>query len=57
VFVAVNATAQVPAAGTFGATTSEQNPSAKKVKAGDVLHFFSTSTANVTVAFYSVVEN
>jgi hypothetical protein len=57
VFVAVNATAAVPAGSSFAATTSELNPSAKKVKAGDVLHIISAGTPGVTVSFYSVMEN
>lgn len=56
VFVAVNGTAAIPAGAGFAATTSELNPTAKKVKAGDTLNFFSSGTPNVTVAFYSVQE-
>ena len=55
VFVALNNTAAVPAGNTFGASTSEQNPQAKYVKAGDVLHFITAaSSVNVTVSFFSL---
>lgn len=55
-FVALNATAAVPAGNTFAATTSELNPTCKKVKAGDVIHFYSSGTPSITVALYSVQE-
>jgi hypothetical protein len=55
VFVALNQTAAVPAGDTFAATTSEQNPNGKYVKAGDVIHFFTAaSDVNVTVSLYSL---
>lgn len=56
VYVALNATAAVPAGGTFAATTSELNPPCKKCQEGDVIHFISPSTPDVTVAFYYVPE-
>jgi len=54
VFVANNATAAVPAGSTFAASTSELNPLAKFCKAGDVLHFYCSSTADISVAFYVI---
>ncbi len=56
VYVAVNATAAVPAGGTFAASTSELLPvqSAKFVKAADVLHFVCAAAADVSVAFYAI---
>lgn len=55
VYVALNQAAAAPAGATFAATTSEQNPSGKYVKAGDVIHFY-TADANVhvTVSIYSL---
>jgi hypothetical protein len=62
VWVALNATAAIPAGGTFAATTSELITDAKslcrEVKAGDVLHFFtSTAGTDVSVVFYAVGTN
>lgn len=57
VWVANNHTAAVPAGAAFAASNSELNPSAKKVKAGDVLSFICTAGADVSVAFYSTNEN
>jgi hypothetical protein len=56
VFVALNATAAVPAGNTFAAATSELNPTAKMVKSTDVIHFISASTPSITVAFYAIQE-
>jgi len=56
VFVALNATAAVPAGNTFAAATSELNPTAKMVKSTDVIHFYSASTPSITVAFYAIQE-
>lgn len=56
VFVAVNATAAVPAGAAFAASTSEIEPDAKHVKTGDTLHFFCAAAANVSVAFYAVQD-
>lgn len=62
VWVALNATAAVPAGGTFAATTSELINDAKslcrEVKAGDVLHFFTaTAGTDVSVVLYAVGTN
>ena len=55
VFVAVNQTAAVPAGASFAATGSEQNPKAKYVKAGDVIHVYTAaSDVNVSIAFYAL---
>lgn len=56
VWVAVNATAAVPAGATLAAAASELNPSAKLVKAGDVIHMISAAAANVSVALYTIQE-
>lgn len=59
VYMALNATAAVPAGNTFAATTSELIPNgytAKTVKSGDTIHFYSASTASITVAFYAIQE-
>lgn len=60
VWVAVNAVADVPAAGTFAKDTSElvTNTSEKAylVNVGDVIHFFAptATTPGVSVAFYAM---
>jgi hypothetical protein len=58
VWMAVNATAAVPAGNTFASTTSELiGPFnyAKLVNGGDVLHFISPDTGDtVSVSFYSL---
>lgn len=54
VWVANNVAASTPAGATFAATSSELNPAARLVSGGDVLHFYSSAIANVSVAFYSV---
>lgn len=59
VWCTVNATAAVPAGGTFAATTSELiiggEYYAREVKAGDVLHFFApTAGTDVGVVFYAL---
>ena len=56
VFVALNATAAVPAGAGFVLTTSELNPTAKVVKSGDTIHVISAGTPNVTIAFYAIQE-
>jgi len=55
VWVALNATAAVPAGSSFASTTSELNPSARQVEFGDVIHFISADTAaEVGVTFYAL---
>jgi hypothetical protein len=55
VWVANNATAAVPAGGSFASTTSTLNPSARQVQAGDILHFYTSDTAAaVGVTFYAL---
>jgi hypothetical protein len=45
VFVAVNATAQTPTAGTlYSDRSSEMNPKIRMVKGGDVIHLLSIAT-------------
>lgn len=59
VFMALNATAAVPAGVNFAATTSELIPNgyiAKMVKSTDVIHFISAGTPSVTVSFYAIQE-
>lgn len=58
VWVALNATAAVPAGGTFAATTSELITDAKsicrEVVKGDVLHFITAGSGiDVSVVFYA----
>lgn len=53
VWFAKGATAIVPAGSTFGATTSEGNPSAWQVVGGDVIHCITAGTGvSVGVRFY-----
>lgn len=55
VFVANGSTAEAPAGAGFASTTSELNPPAKHVSAGDVLHFYSVgANVDITVAFYAI---
>lgn len=58
VYCALNTTAAVPVGHTFASSTSELlHPlDAKLVKSGDVLHFISAGTPDVSVAFYSIQE-
>jgi len=54
VWVARNATAAVPAGGTFASTTSTLNPGSRIVYAADVLHFITDdTTADVGVTLYA----
>jgi len=57
VYFAKNATAAVPAGGAFAASTSEIEPPAKYVQSGDVLHFRCAGVADVSVAFYALIES
>lgn len=62
VWVASNATAAATAGTTFAATTSEMVtagfPICREVKAGDVLHFFSsTATTDVSVVLFALGTN
>lgn len=56
VYMAVNATAAVPAGSSFAASTSALLPvqSCRFVKAGDVMHFVSAAGADVSVEFYAI---
>lgn len=56
VYVALNGTAAVPAGASFAASTSELNPTAKIVQAGDVIHMISAATPSISVAFYAIQE-
>lgn len=62
VWMAIGATAAVPAGGTFATVSSEMitgsTPLCREVKAGDVLHFISASTnRDVSVVFYALGTN
>jgi hypothetical protein len=62
VYCANNAVAAVPAASSFGSTTSDlivgSEYYAREVKAGDVLHFFAPVAAtDVNVLFYALPAN
>jgi hypothetical protein len=61
VWVALNATAAVPAGDTLAATTSELvgiTPLCREVKKGDVLHFISaTLNTEISVVLYAVGTN
>lgn len=55
VWVANNATAAVPVGATFAAVSSELNPTARLVNAGDVLHFITAdASALVGVTLYAL---
>lgn len=59
VYIALNATAAVPAGTTFAASTSEllcaSQTTCREVKAADVLHFYTaTGSTDVSVVFYAI---
>lgn len=56
VYIALNATAAVPAGATLAASTSELLPiqSAWFVKAGDVIHIIGAAAADVSIAFFAL---
>jgi hypothetical protein len=56
VYVALNAAAAVPVGATLAASTSELNPTAKSVKAGDVIHVISAAAADVSISLYAIQE-
>lgn len=57
VYVALNTTAAVPAGATLAASASELNPSAKLVKAGDVIHVITAdASTDISIAFYAIQE-
>lgn len=61
-WVALNAVADDPTSAAFASTTSEmltsQYPMCREVKAGDVLHFFSsTATTDVSVSLFALGTN
>ncbi len=57
VYVALNATAAVPAGNSFAASTSELNPPAKLVKTGDVIHVIcADASTDISIALYAVQE-
>lgn len=53
VWVALDATAQIPAGQTLMLTNSELNPSAKTVRAGDQINLISEDGGDVSIAFYA----
>lgn len=57
VYVALNTAAAAPVGAPFGATASVLNPSAKVVKAGDVIHFLCVAGCVVTVELFSTQAN
>lgn len=57
VWVALNATAAVPAGATLAANVSELNPPAKVVTSGDVIHVIcATANTDIGIAFYPLPE-
>ena len=56
VWVALNAAAAAPAGAPFALSTSELNPLAKYVKAGDTVHMLCVAGADVSVAFYAIQD-
>lgn len=56
VWVALGSTAAKPVGGSLASVSSELNPSAKEVKAGDVIHMLSGATPVVGVSFYAIED-
>jgi hypothetical protein len=54
-WVSVNATAAVPAGGTFAVDTAELLPSAYEVKAGDTISVISTAGGDISVSIYGML--
>lgn len=54
VWVAYGATAAVPAGATFAATTSELNPTVRRLSAGTVIHFICASALDIGVTAYAM---
>lgn len=54
VWVAVNATAAVPAGAALAATTSELLPPAKVLNEGDVIHVISAAGSGISIALYRI---
>ncbi|MCW1908621.1 MAG: hypothetical protein KIH63_004740 [Candidatus Saccharibacteria bacterium] len=57
VFVALNATAAVPAGATLAASNSQLNPTAWNVQAGDVIHAITATVGGeMSISFYAIQE-
>ncbi len=55
VWVALNTTANTPGGSSLTATASQLNPSARRVKGGDILHFFTNGTGvSISICFYYI---
>jgi hypothetical protein len=54
-WVAINATAAVPAGGTFASSTAELLPSAYEVKAGDVVSVISAAGGDISISIYGML--
>lgn len=58
VWVAIGATASVPAGNTFAASASQLNPVGRLVSAGDVISCITPdATANVSISLYAIGNN
>lgn len=56
VWVALNATATIPAGGTFASTNSSLNPAPRQVYPGDVLSFITPdASADIGVELYAIL--
>jgi hypothetical protein len=56
IYVAVNATAAVPAGNTLAASTSSLNPPGRIVKEGDVISVISGAVGDMSIELYYVQE-